>query len=266
MLARVKNGADAAPMPGLAEWQVSDRAGANLFLKKQFEFAAATAKKLPGIDIHVNVRPDELADAQTAILAAYTAAASNIVVEITEYSPITEDVIAMITSMQGKGVRFALDDVTKTVDNNPQHGYAKTDAHASTFELGKKHAALFEIQKLALSLSACVWRALVYPTPEYAGGKAVPFLQKQIVPYTDGEPVPSAISERNQEIEAWVKEVQSKKPTTRFIIECSLHKEDLVGKTHLTPALDLFAAEGCFAMQGGIYGGRCFPPEVFFEA
>lgn len=250
-------------MPGMADWQIRDRDGAQAFLKKQFEFAASNARKFPGVDIHVNVRPDELAGAEAVIIQACSEATS-IVVEITEYSPITEDVIERITSLRKRGVRFALDDVTQVVHDNPQHGYAKEGAHSCTFALGKEHAALFDVQKLALPLSACAWRVLVYPTPEYDGGKPVPFLQKQIVPYQSGEAVPSLIEERKKEIQEWVQVVRSKQPTTRFVIECSLHKTDLEGKTGLTPELDLFGSGTRFAMQGGIFGGRCFPPEAFF--
>ena len=144
VLARPFNGSDAAPMPGMAEWQVQDREGAMAFLKKQLDFAAECAPKFPGVDISVNVRPDELLGAQEKVLEV-SKKTPTLLIEITEYSPIDDTVIAWVRGMKGQGVRFALDDATKVVDDAPSNGYAKTGTHAGSFELGKKHADPFDV-------------------------------------------------------------------------------------------------------------------------
>ena len=161
-------------------------------------------------------------------------------------------------------MRAALDDVTKVVDDAPSNGYAKTGTHACSFELGKQHAELFEVQKLALPLSAVAYRVKVYPTPEYAGGKPVPYLEKQIIHHTAGEAPAESILDRKREIESWVTEVQRKAPRTRFIIEASIHEADLTGKDCLIPQIPgLF--DGNFCTQGGHFGGRAFPPEALLS-
>ena len=262
VLARPYNGGDAAPMPGMAEWQVQERDAAMAFLEMQLDFVVASAAKFPGVDISVNVRPDELSGAQEKILQTSKLVRA-LLVEITEYSPIGDAEIILITSMQSQGVRFALDDVTKVVDA-PSNGYAKSGAHACSFELGRRLAELFEVQKLALPMSAVAYRVKVYPTPEHAGGKPVPFLEKQILPHTTGEAPSEAILERKREIESWVSEVRARAPRTRFVIEASVHEADLVGKEGLVPEIPgLF--DGSFCTQGGYFGGRAFPPEELLK-
>merc|ERR1712187_773245 len=115
----------------MAVWQVQDRDGAMKFLHFQIDFAAANALKFPGVDISVNVRPDELAGAREKILEVSRNCRA-LLIEMTEYAPFTEEVIAMIEEMTGHGVRFALDDVTKVVDI-PTHGYAKEGEHSCSF-------------------------------------------------------------------------------------------------------------------------------------
>jgi len=260
VLVRVKNGEDGAPMPGMALWQAQDLEGSAKFCCRQFDFAVQCSLKVPGIDVSVNVRPDELSLVREKILESVSKA-RDVIVEITEYAPITEEVVALIRQMKSEGVRFSLDDVTKVVDQ-PMYGYAKTGTHACSFEFGKRYAELFEVQKLSLPLAAFAWRRPVFPTPAYAGGVQHPFFAKLIIPHEKGQPVPAEIFERKREIEDWVREVKQLNKNTKFIIECSLHEEDLEGKQDLLPDLKLF--DGDFSMQGGLFGGRCFPPEVMF--
>lgn len=262
VLARVKNGTDAAPMPGMAEWQVQDREGALMFLGCQLDFAVESAAKYPGTDISVNVRPDELLGIRDKILEV-SKKSKSILIEITEYAPITDEIIAIITDMKAQGVRFALDDVTKVVES-PANGYAKQGAHACSFELGKTFAHLFEVQKLTLALSCVAYRVNVYPTPCYAGGQPSPFFERQILPHSTGTAPSLEILERKKEIEDWVAEVISKAPATRFVIEASIHEADLDGKEGLIPEIPNFF-DGAFCMQGGIFGGRAFTPEALLD-
>jgi len=262
VLARVKNGQDGAPMPGMAQWQQQDVEGRLNFCRRQLDFAVEWAPKFPGIDISVNIRPDELIPLQSKILES-AGMVNNVLIEVTEYAPLTDDIVAVMYLLRQQGVRFSLDDVTKVVDK-PTFGYAKIGSHACSFEFGKQHAELFSVQKLNLPLASFAWQMPVFPTPEYAGGREHPFFAKQIIHHEVGTPVPCEILERKKEIEDWVRDVKSANKRAKFILECSLHEGDLKGKEEILPNLKLF--DGDFSMQGGTFGGRCFPPEVLLTA
>merc|ERR1712000_618965 len=207
---------------------------------KQCEFAVDACKKLPKIRVSVNVRPDELPGVKEFLMAkaAETKVAetgiSNLLIEITEYAPITEATIALIRDMKSNGVVFAIDDVTQ-VQENPGKAMAKPGTHACSIELAVKHADLFQVQKLSMSMSCSAFRVEVFPTPVWAGGKAQPFLKGMIFPEDQVE----EIQTRKELVEKWVADVLKKNEKVQFVIECSVYEED-VEKNKWAPEIGLF--------------------------
>lgn len=267
VLVRLKNGLDNAPMPAMARWQATKREEAMKFLHKQLHVAADACLQLPqNVFVSVNVRPDEVEGAKDLILelAGKTrreGKQSNLLIEITEYSPITEDVLKMISAMQSQGVVFALDDCTEVVDDErPPKALANAKEHSCSFKLGKDHAGLFAFQKLAMQMSCSVFRSEVFPTPKYAGGKPVPFLKNLIF----SEEHKDEINKRKTFVEDWITTVRAKNPACRFVIECSLNADDMKTRPELFPKIDL--SEGFISMQGGSSGGRGFPLHVFLHS
>jgi len=237
------------------------------FLQKQCEFAVdacqqLTRRGMQDVMVSVNVRPDELLGAKDFMLKSVrdssTKGRSNLMFEITEYAPITADVISLLEEMRKAGAVFALDDVTE-VTVNPGKAMAKLGEHACSFELGKEQASLFAIQKLEMKMSCSVFRRDVFPTPEYDGGKAQPFLKSMILPASEVD----EIQKRNDLVVDWFKEVHLQNPGAGFVIECSVYAEDL-DTPELVPQLPLL--EGSFSIQGGRSGGRAFPLEAFLGA
>jgi len=263
VLIRSRDGTDNAPMPGMAAWQGRNRDMAMRFLEKQCRFAADACQKLMDaglgyVRVSVNVRPDEVAGA--AAVLEDCAQKPNFLVEITEYAPITSEVLATIKMLKERGVSFALDDVTH-VEDPPGKGFAKPSAHACSFEVAKATTELFDVQKLALPLSCSVFRAKVFPTPQYAGGAPLKFMEGMIFPEDQKE----EINKRKAMVESWVAEVREKNPATTFVIECSVYPEDLADKPQdLFPNIGLF--DGTIWMQGGKSGGRAYALEAFLEA
>lgn len=261
VLARVMDGGDNAPMPGMKVWQENDRDNSTKFLKKQFTFAAEACQKLPaGITVGVNCRPDELAEVKDHIkeCASLTGeGCATLLTEITEYSPITPDVLALISEMKVDGCLFALDDVTE-VNDSPGKGMAKTGQHACSFALAKERKDLFVVQKLAMPLSCSVFRTEVFPTPKFDGGNAQSFLKSLIFPVT----LRSEIDLRKQLVENWVQEIREQRQHVRIIIECSVSQEELADvPRELLPKFDPF--DGTFEVQGGCTGGRGYSLEAF---
>ena len=74
---------------------------------------------------------------------------SNLLIEITEYSPITDQTLALIKEMKDQGVVFAIDGE----NGNPGKGMDKTGTHSCSFVITKAKAKLFAAQKLALPMS-----------------------------------------------------------------------------------------------------------------
>jgi len=252
VLVRVKNGGDGAPMPGLAWFQVECKAEAQKFLEAQLLWASEQAKMLPKIDISVNVRPDELAGCKEVIIKIAKESAekqegkTNLVTEITEYSPITEEVLKTIADMAKEGVRFAIDDVSHEAPN-----------HACTFQLAREQGRLFVQQKLALPVSSKAFDVDVYPTPEFAGGAPLPFFKSQRFKAEDTE----AIHKLKSEVEAWAKDAIEQNPEVDLVIEASVHPGDLIeGRSP-----DIGLLEKGWKVQGGYTGGRAFPPSFFAE-
>ncbi len=250
-------------MPGLAIWQATKTDEALNFLMKQCEFAVDACKKLPKIRVSVNVRPDELPGVKDFLIAKATetkvaeTGISNLLIEITEYAPITETTIALIRDMKSNGVVFAIDDVTQ-VQENPGKAMAKPGTHACSIELAVKHADLFQVQKLAMSMSCSVFRVEVFPTPVWDGGKAQPFLKGMIFPEDQVE----EIQTRKELVEKWVADVLKKNEKVQFVIECSVYEEDME-TNKWAPQIGLF--DGQFDIQGGQSGGRAFPLEAFLQ-
>lgn len=253
VLCRVANGKDDAPMPGLAIFQADpkQRSVALAFIRTQIEFAACICKVLPHIRVSINVRPDELEGVKDVLLAN---ALPNLVVEITEYAPILEDTLQLVEEMLAHGVVFSLDDVTE-VQEKPAKAMAPL-SHSCSFELAKRSAPLWAVQKLSLPMSCSVFRQQVFPKPAYDGGKAQPYLQTMIFPVDQTD----EINLRKKLVEDWISEVREKNPTVQFVIECSVYPEDLEPR-ELFPAIDL--CDGSFDIQGGRSGGRAFPLEAF---
>lgn len=252
VLCRVANGKDDAPMPGLATFQAdpAQKGVARQFLEKQIEFALDVCRQLP-VRISVNVRPDELAGVKDLLLAK---AVQNLVIEITEYSPIDEEFLHLVREMKDGGVVFSMDDVTE-VQDTPGKGMAPP-SHACSMELSKRTADLWDIQKLALPMSCSVFRSHVYTTPQYDGGTAQPFLKGMIFPLEQMD----EIVKRKELVEDWVTEVSNRNPNVKFVIECTVYSEDLQ-PPDLFPQIDLLG--GQFDIQGGRSGGRAFPLKAF---
>jgi len=264
VLCRVMNGLDAAPMPGLAVFQANRKIEALRFLQKQCEFAVdacqqLTRRGMQDITVSVNVRPDELLGAKDFMLKSVressTNGRTNLLFEITEYAPITADVISLLEELKKAGAVFALDDVTE-VNANPGKAMAKLGEHACSFALAKEQASLFAVQKLDMKMACSVFRQEVFPTPEYDGGKAQPFLKSMIFPVEETD----EIQMRNHLVVDWFTQVRAKNPEARFVIECSVYVEDLVNPD-LVPNIPLH--DGPFSIQGGRSGGRAFPLEAF---
>jgi len=261
VLARVMDGGDNAPMPGLKVWQENDAENAPKFLLKQITFATDACQKLaPGLSVSVNVRPDELLAAKDHIVACTATTGTmcaTLLIEITEYSPITPEILECIREMKGNGCVFALDDVTE-VNDTPGKCMAKTGQHSCSFVLAKEYKDLFAVQKLSLPLACSVYRVFVYPTPKYAGGSPVPFLKTLIFP----EDQRDEIDLRKKLVEDWVKDIREQEQQVRIVIEVSVSPEDLADKPRdLFPEFDIF--DGTFEIQGGQSGGRGFPLEAF---
>lgn len=262
VLCRVANGKDDAPMPGLSTFQAdaTQKPIALRFLRKQIGFAVQVCRQFPTIRVSVNVRPDELEGVKDFLIeksAELTEdnSVSNLVVEITEYAPIGEEVKQLIREMCKEGVVLALDDVTQ-VQENPGKAMASPSKHACSFELAKEMADVFAIQKLALPMSCSVFRKEVFPTPQYDGGVAQPFLKGMIFPTDQID----EINLRKGLVESWISDVRKIKPEVEFVIECSVYREDLK-PPELFPQVDLF--DGFFHIQGGRSGGRAFPLDAF---
>merc|ERR1719237_1931789 len=139
VLVRVKNGKDAAPMPGLATFQTCKREAAARFAQYQIKWVVPAARANKSMWFSVNVRPDELLGTKSAIIDATAntivdaSGRSNLIFEITEYSPIDEAVQQLMNELSTThGVQFALDDVNATKEGK---GYAAGN-HACTFEMG----------------------------------------------------------------------------------------------------------------------------------
>jgi len=252
VLVRVKNGADSAPMPGLAWFQEERKLEAQRFLEAQVRWATQQAMALPKLSISVNVRPDELAGAKEVILKATKEIAdkhggeSNLLIEITEYSPITDEVLKTIEEMIQEGVKFSMDDVSYEAPN-----------HACTFQLARESGHLFAQQKLALPVSSKAFDVDVYPTPLFAGGSPVAFLKNQRLKTEDTE----AVQKVKFDVEKWVEDALKQNPSVDLVIEASVHPEDLVeGRSP-----DVGLLEKGFKVQGGYTGGRAFPPCFFAE-
>jgi len=268
VLCRIANGKDDAPMPGLSIFQVTQKDKALKFLEKQCDFAVEACKKLRSITVSVNVRPDELVASQGMLLKkvgeTLVDGVSNLIFEITEYAPITDEVIATIRRMKDAGAVFALDDITEVVEK-PGKAMAELGKHSCSFSLAKQYAELFAVQKLALPMSCSVFRAEVFPTPAYDGGKAQPYLKSMIFP----EDQIDEIQQRTKLVEDWYSEVSKQNPATRFVIECTIDKEGLFddeSKTPKHPFPRVPLLNGMFASQGGKSGGRVFPLEAFLPA
>jgi hypothetical protein len=262
ILARAKNGQDAAPMPGLAIFQATQKEADLRFLKTSCDFAVRICRRLPpSVAVNLNVRPDELSGAKEFIIAA-AASVPNIIFEITEYCPIDGAVIALLREMKTAGVKFAIDDVTEVIrEGTPGKGFALADKHACSFAVATEHADLFSVQKLALPLSVCIYRVDVFVTPQYAGGSAHGFFKSLIFdPSEEAE-----ILLRKELVESWVANVKAKNPDARFVIEASVYPEDVNDKPSEIakgfPNIGLF--EGPFSIQGGKSGGRAFTEDFF---
>jgi len=257
VLCRVKNGRDAAPMPGLAVFQTTQKHNALKFLHAQCDFAVLACQRLPNIWVSVNVRPDELAGSKDKLIDC-AKSNPNFVVEVTEYAPIQIAELALLKDMTAQGVTFTLDDVTEVQDaERPAKCFANSSKHACSFQLGMEHPELFKTQKLATPLACSVWRVHVFPTPEFAGGTPEPFLKGCIFP----EDKMDEIRLRTQLVDEWVSTVQRKRPDTAFVMECTVYPTDLAGKqTDLFPACGIFDG---MLIQGGQTGGRVFPLEAF---
>lgn len=242
-------------MPGLATFQADPEQQhvAIAFLHRQVEYALRVCEVLPSIRVSVNVRPDELEGVKDLLLAN---ALPNLVIEITEYAPIGEETLQLVRDMKEHGVVFSLDDVTE-VRENPAKAMAPL-SHACSFDLAKRSADLWAVQKLALPMSCSVFRREVFPQPEYDGGVAQPFLKTMIFPEDQRE----EINIRKELVEDWIKEVKARNPTVQFVIECSVYTEDLEPR-ELFPHIDLL--DGSFDIQGGRSGGRAFPLEAFLS-
>jgi len=240
-------------MPGLATFQADpeQRQLSIAFLHRQIEYALKVCEELPSIRVSVNVRPDELEGAKDLLLAK---ALPNLVIEVTEYAPITEETLHLVGEMKRHGVVFSLDDVTH-VQETPAKAMAPL-SHACSFELAKQSADLWDVQKLALPMSCSVFRREVFPKPEYDGGVAQPFLKTMIFQEDEHD----EIILRKELVEDWIREVKEKKPAVQFVIECSVYDEDLEPR-ELFPQIDLL--DGSFDIQGGRSGGRAFPLEAF---
>jgi len=261
VLARVMDGSDNAPMPGMKVWQETDRVNSTKFLHKQISFATAACQKMPeGLTVSVNCRPDELAAAKDHIkeCAATTGnGCASLLMEVTEYSAITDEVLDLVEEMKADGCLFALDDVSE-VNDNPGKAMEKTGQHACSFALAKRRKDLFAVQKLATKLSCSVFRVLVFPTPQYAGGTPNNFLKSMIFPEDQRE----EIDLRKRLVEDWVKEIREHDPEVRIVIECSISPDDLANKPKdLFPQINIF--DGSFEVQGGLAGGRGYPLEAF---
>jgi len=257
VLCRCKNGADTAPMPGLAIFQVSVRDIALKFLVAQCDFAVKACKALPGITVSVNVRPDELQSIKEKLIEC-SKAYPKFIAEITEYSPIGQEELDLMKELVGMGVHFALDDVTEVKDvEKPPKCFGTASRHACTFQLAKERTDLFAMQKLSTPMSCSVWRVDVFPTPKWAGGAPEKFLQSCVFEEKDdGE-----IQLRKRLVDEWIRVVKRRRPDTVFVMECSVYPEDLVGKTK-----ELYLECGIFdgmLIQGGKSGGRIFPLEYF---
>jgi len=252
VLVRVKNGTDNAPMPGLAWFQEEQKKEARMFLETQLQWATQQAVALPKIYISVNVRPDELAGAREVILKANQeitdrhGGQSNLLIEVTEYSPITDDVLKTIEEMVQKGVKFSMDDVSYEAPN-----------HACTFQQARESGHLFVQQKLALPVSFKAFDVDVYPTPPYAGGSPLAVLKAQRLKTVDIE----AVQKLKLDVEKWVEDALKQNPSVDLVIEASVHPEDLIdGRSP-----DIGLLEKGFKVQGGHTGGRAFPPSFFAE-
>jgi len=252
VLVRVKNGGDGAPMPGLAWFQAERKVEAQKFLEAQMRWASKQAKMLPKIFISINVRPDELTGCKEVILKLSKESAekrggkTNLVFEITEYSPITDEVLSTIEEAAKEGARFSIDDVSHEGPN-----------HACTFQLAREQGRLFAQQKLALPVSFKAFDVDVYPTPEFAGGVPLPFLKSQRLKAEDTE----AIQKLKSEVEAWAKDAIEQNPDVDLVIEASVHPHDLIeGRSP-----DIGLLEKGWKVQGGYCGGRAFPPSFFAE-
>lgn len=252
VLVRVKNGSDSAPMPGLSWFQTERKEKALEFLQGQIHWATRCALDLPNIFISVNVRPDELAACAEVILNAARDTGhhqhdgkSNLIFEITEYSPITEEVLKTIQEMKAKGVCFSLDDVSYASPN-----------HACTFQLAREHGHLFAQQKLALPISSKAFNVDVFPTPSFAQGEAHDYFQSERLKVDDEE-----IKRLKSDVEQWVDDAKTTNADVQLVIEASVHPEDL--QNGRSP--DIGFLETGFLVQGGHTGGRAFPASMFVE-
>jgi len=252
VLVRVKNGTDGAPMPGLAWFQEERKMEARMFLETQIQWATQQAIALPKIYVSVNVRPDELVGAKKVILKATEEIAekhggqSNLLIEVTEYSPITDEVLKTIEEMIQEGVKFSMDDVSYEAPN-----------HACTFQLARESGHLFVQQKLALPVSFKAFDVDVYPTPLFAGGSPLAFFKSQRLKTEDIE----AVQKLKSDVEKWVEDALKQNPSVDLVIEASVHPDDLIkGRSP-----DIGLLEKGFQVQGGYTGGRAFPPSFFAE-
>jgi len=263
VLVRAKNGRDAAPMPAFAMFQHECKEDALLFLRTQLLWAGACARKLQHIMVSVNVRPDELLASasfiQTLNADLQSEGCRNLIIEVTEYSPITPDVLRAIQELKEGGVMFALDDVNNVKQG--ERGYA-APGHACTFEVASEHAQLFNQQKLAIHLACQVFNVQVHTTP---GEVDKYFASLLLNEHVDVDAV--MIAERRDLVEKWVGDVRLKNPNTTFVIEASVHPEDVCiddGSINMRfPQIDLFG--GSFMVQGGKTGGRCFSIDTFLS-
>jgi len=222
-------------------------------LEAQLLWATKQAMALPKIYISVNIRPDELAGAKEMILKATKEIAdkhggqSNLLIEVTEYSPITDEVLKIIEDMSREGVRFSMDDVSY-----------EAPTHACTFQLARESGHLFAQQKLALPVSFKAFDVDVYPTPLFTGGLPVAFLKNQRLKTEDIE----AVQRLKLDVETWAADALKQNPSVDLVIEASVHPEDLIeGRSP-----DIGLLEKGFKVQGGYTGGRAFPPDFFAEA
>jgi len=283
VLARVKNGQDAAPLPALPNFLEKGTEEAKQFLKTMLDYASEAWKQLrdngmQDMWVSVNVRPDEItADGIAAyIIQKVGTERANLLIEVVEYAPITKDVENVLRHLQASGVTLALDDVNHVYDpaNPPKHSTkafaenstAKT--HSCTVEKSIEFATLCQMHKLALPLCCSVYRVPVFTTPQYAGGQPNGFLKSCI--FDDTPENAAEIQLRKQIVQDWYTQVSGKNPNAIFVIESTVDR-NIVEQSRNPEALDklypnLPLTNGKFLMQGGDTGGRGFDIQVFVEA
>ena len=110
VLLRKKDGTDTAPMPALKNWQLAslqkDKTDAVKLVKRQLNFTEVSSKKLNDeYFISVNIRADELLALDVAeYIVSKVKKGVNLLVEITEYAPITETAKQKIKELKELGV------------------------------------------------------------------------------------------------------------------------------------------------------------------